>query len=95
MRCEIVSIFDTPQKLHLARTVEHFALGTQAITLGDKIVDLLSALQDTLNRLVQHNLGLVELFLDLHDAVGLLGILILGQVFLELRHAELRRPGGP
>lgn len=32
---------------------------------------------------MQDNLGLVELFLDLHDAVGLMGVLVLDNVLFE------------
>ncbi|KAK1256283.1 hypothetical protein MKX07_008542 [Trichoderma sp. CBMAI-0711] len=50
---------------------------------------------DALNRLVQHNLGLVELLLDLHDAVGLLGVLVLGEVVPELGEGQDGLAGGP
>lgn len=35
--------------------------------------------------LVEHNLGLVQFLLDLHDAVGLLGVLVFDNVLFELR----------
>lgn len=78
-----------------ALTVEHLALGAQAVTLGDEVVNLFATLQDALDGFVQHNLGLVELLLDLHDAVGLPGVLILGEVVLELGHDQGGLAGGP
>jgi len=41
---------------------------------------LLTSLQCTLNRLLQRLLGLVQLFLDLHDAVSVVGVLELFDV---------------
>ena len=38
---------------------------------------------------MQHDLRLIELLLDLHDAIGLLRILVLRDVLLELREADL------
>lgn len=79
------------------RTVEHLALVAQAIALGHQVVNLLSTLQHALDGLVEDNLGLVELLLDLEDAVGLRGVLVLGDVFLELGHDDdrlARRPRG-
>ena len=35
--------------------------------------------------LVQHNLGLIQLLLNLHNTVGLLRVLVLHNVFLQLR----------
>lgn len=77
------------------RTVEHLALGTQAVTFGDKIVDLLPALQHAFNRLVNDDLGLVQLLLDLQDAVGLLRILILGKVILQFWKGQGRLASSP
>lgn len=37
---------------------------------------------------MENNLGLVELLLDLEDAVGLLRVLVLGEVLLQLGHGE-------
>lgn len=65
--------------------VEHLALSTQAVTLRDQAVNLLASLQDALDGLVEDNLGLVQLLLDLHDAVGGVGVLVLDNVLLELR----------
>lgn len=80
-------------------TVEHLALVAEAVALGDEVVDLLAALQHALDGLVQDDLGLVELPLDLHDAVGLVRVLVLGEVFLELGHRDAvlarRGPRGP
>lgn len=70
-------------------SVKHFALGAQAITLGDQAINLLASLENTLNGLVKHNLGLIELLLDLHDAVGGVRVLILDNVFLELGEGQL------
>lgn len=56
-------------------TVKHLGLGTQSVTLLDQIVDLLASLQHTLDSLVEHNLGLVQLLLDLQDVVGLVWVL--------------------
>lgn len=76
-------------------TVKHLALCTQAIALGDKVVDLLTTLQHTLDGLMQGNLGLIELHLDFEDAVGLVRVLVLGQVVLELRDVESWVAGYP
>lgn len=79
------------------RTVKHLALVAEPITLGHEIIDLLATLQDALDGLVEDNLGLVELLLDLEDAVGLLGVLVLGQVVAQLGHGDAggsRGPGG-
>lgn len=78
----------------MQRTIKHLALGTKPIALGNKIIDLLAALEDALDGLVQGDLGLVELALDLEDAVGLVRVLVLGQVVLELGHGE-GLAGGP
>lgn len=69
-------------------TVEHFALSAQTIALRHQIINLLSSLQHALDGLVQHNLGLVQLLLDLHDAVGLLGVLVLGEVVRQLGEGQ-------
>lgn len=90
-----VSSLGRCSKWRLSRTVEHLALGAETVTLCHQVVNLLASLQYTLDGLVQNNLGLVELLLDLHDAIGLLGILVLGQVVLELGHDELWLTRGP
>lgn len=64
-------------------TIKQLALGTQSITLGDKIVKLLSTLQHALDGLVNDNLRLVQLLLDLENAVSLMRILIFGEVLLQ------------
>lgn len=77
---------------HSPRThlgVEHLALRTEPLTLLDQVVNLLPPLQDALNRVVQHDLGLVELLLNLHSAVGILGVLVSLYVVLELRKRHL------
>ena len=71
--------------------VKHFALRTQSIALLHQTVDLLPPLQHTLNRLVQHNFCFVQLFLNLHNAVGLLRVLVFHNVFFELREVEFGR----
>ena len=70
-------------------SVKHFALGAQAITLGDQAINLLAPLKNTLNSLVKHNLGLIEFLLDLHDAVGGVRVLVLDNVLLELGEGQL------
>lgn len=62
----------------MQHTIKHFALVAQAVTLGDEVVDFLAALEDGLDGLVQGDLGLVELALNLQDAVGLVRVLVLG-----------------
>ena len=69
--------------------IEHLALSTEAITLCNKIVNLLTTLQDTLDGLVQDNLCLVQLLLDLHDAVGGVRVLVLDNVLFESRERQL------
>lgn len=43
---------------------------------------------------MQHNLGLVQLLLDLHDAVRLLRVLVFHEVFFERRKGQRWRVGG-
>lgn len=62
----------------MQHTIKHLALVAQAVTLGDEVVDFLAALEDGLDGLVQGDLGLVELALNLQDAVGLVRVLVLG-----------------
>lgn len=76
-------------------TIEHLALRTQPITLRHQVINLLASLQHALNGLVQHNLRLVQLLLDLHDAVGLVRVLVLHNVFLELGEGERGAGVGP
>jgi hypothetical protein len=64
--------------------VEHLALCAQSVALRYQVIDLLASLQHTLNRLVQNNLSLIELLLNLHDAVCLLRVLVFLDVVLEL-----------
>jgi len=71
--------------LLLGLRIKHLALRTQSIALRHQIIDLLASLKHTLNRLMQHNLRLVQLLLDLHDAVRLLRILVLDNIFLQFR----------
>lgn len=80
---------NTARVLLLRLRVKHLTLRTQPVTLGDQIINLLTPLQHALNRLMQHNLGLVKLLLDLDDAVGLRRVLVLRDVCLELGEAKL------
>lgn len=64
--------------------IKHLALCAQPVALSDQDVDLFSPLQHALDGLMQHNLGLVELLLDFHDAVRLGRVLVLDNVFLQL-----------
>lgn len=49
---------------------------------------VITSFENALNSLVQDNLGLIELSLDFHDAVGGLRVLILGQIFFERWEVE-------
>ena len=80
---------------HDILTVKHLALRTQPITLRHQVINLLPPLQHALNRLVQHNLRLVELLLYLHDAVCLLRVLVFCQVVAQLGEGEGRLARGP
>jgi hypothetical protein len=71
------------------RFVKHLALRAQPVALGHQTVNLLAALEHALNRLLHQDLGLVELFLDLHDAVRVLRVLVLCNVVLELGPLDL------
>ena len=44
---------------------------------------------------MEDNLGLVELLLDLENAVGLLGVLVLGEVVAQLGHGDAGVASGP
>ena len=68
--------------------VKHLALAAQALALIHEIIQLHVSLQNTLDRLVQRNLRLIELFLDLHNAVCLLRILIFHDVFFQRRKLD-------
>lgn len=70
--------------------IKHLTLRTQPITLLHQTINLLPPLQHTLNSLMQHNLRLIQLLLDLHDAVRLLRILILDDIFLQGWEIERR-----
>lgn len=65
----------------------------ETVALGYEVVDLLATLEDALDGLVKGDLGLVKLALNLHDAVGLVGILVLGEIVLELGHGNLLTRG--
>ena len=65
-------------------TIKHFRLSTEPVTLLDQAINFFPSFQHALNRLMQHDLRLVQFFLDLHYAVCLLRILIFLEVFLEL-----------
>ena len=85
--CEKSHLHDkTARILLLSLLVKHLTLRTQSIALRHQTVDLLPPLQDTLDGLVQDDLGLVQLALYTHDAVGLRGVLVLDEVFLEGGH---------
>ena len=76
-------------------TVEHLTLRTQSIALSHQVVNLLPSLQHTLNRLVQHNLSLVQFLLDLHNAIRLLRILVFHNIILQLWKTKCRTAIGP
>lgn len=82
------SHYHTARILLLRLRVEHLTLSTQPVALRDQIVNLLASLQHTLDGLVQDDLGLVELLLDLDDAVGLRRVLVLSDVVLEFGEGE-------
>lgn len=65
-------------------SIEHLALGAQTIALRHQVVDLLSAREHALDSVVQHDLGLIQLFLNLHNAVNLSRVLVLCDILLEL-----------
>ncbi len=75
------------QLTHLG--VEHLALRAETITLLHERVDLLASLENAFDRLVQHDFSLIQLLLNLHDAVRLLWILILDDVLFELREGDI------
>ena len=61
----------------------------QFITLIHKLSQILPSTQHTLNGFVQNHFGLIQLFLNLHNAIGLLRILVFLEVFGELGEWEL------
>lgn len=65
----------TTRVLLLGARIECLALCAQIGALSYQVIDLLSPLQHALDGLVQHDLGLVQFLLDLHDAVRLARIL--------------------
>lgn len=71
--------------------VKHFALCVQPIALLDQRINLLPPLQNTFNRLMQHNFGLIQFLLNLHDAVCLMRVLVFDNIFLERRKIERGR----
>ena len=70
-------------------TIKHLGLSTEPITLLDQAINLFPSLQYTLNRLMQHDLRLIQFFLNFHYAVRLLRILIFLKVFFELWKGEV------
>jgi len=68
---------------------------TELIAPLDEGIQLLPALEDTLDSLMQHNLRLIQLLLDLQDTIGLLWILILLNIPPQLRHLDLPRSSSP
>lgn len=85
----------TARVLLLRLCIKHSTARTQPITLGDQIINLLAPLQHTLNSLMQHDLGLIQLLLNLHDAVSLGWILVLDDVIFEFGEGECGIGGGP
>ena len=64
--------------------VEEFALTGEPIALGHQTIDLLSPFEHAFDRLMEYNLSLVQLFLNLHNTIRLLGILIFRDILFEL-----------
>lgn len=56
----------------------------EGLGLVDKRVELLPPLEHVFDRLLENDLGLVELLLHLHEGVGLVRVLVLGEVAGEL-----------
>jgi hypothetical protein len=73
--------------------IEHLALCAQSVTLLHQGINLLPALQNTVDSLLQHDLGLIQLPLNLQDAVRLLRVLVLDHVILKLWIGERVRGG--
>ena len=69
-------------------TIKHLGLCTQPITLLHQTINLFPPLQYTFNSLMQHNFCLIEFFLDLHNAIRLLRILVFHNVFFKLGKVE-------
>ena len=69
--------------------VEHFALRAQTVTLLHQRVNFLASLQDTLDGFMQDYLCFVQLFLNFHDRVRLLRILVFLYVLFELRKGHI------
>lgn len=65
-------------------TIKHLRLSAESVTLLDQAINLFSSLQNAFNRLMQYDFRLIQFFLDLHYAVGLLRVLIFLEVFFEL-----------
>jgi len=85
----------TTRILLLRLRIKHLTLRTQPIALRHQVIDLLPALQHTLNRLMQHDLRLIQLLLDLHYTIRLLRILILDDIVLKFGKGEGRVGIGP
>ena len=64
--------------------VESLGLHRQSLTLIHKIIQLLSSLEDGLNRVVEDDLGVIEICLKTRHGVGLCRILELSQVNLNI-----------
>ncbi|KAM3084190.1 hypothetical protein ACMFMF_001547 [Clarireedia jacksonii] len=76
-------------------TIKHLALRAQTITLGYQLINFLPSLQNTLDSLMQHDLGLIQLLLNLHDTVRLLGVLIFCNIIIEWWEGDSWVRGSP
>ena len=71
--------------------IKHLTLCIQSIALLHQRINLFPPFQNALNRLMQHNLGLIQLFLNLHDTICLVRVLVFDNIFLKLREIEFGR----
>jgi len=75
---------NTARVLLLCGLVEHLGLRRKGIGSLHEVIQLLSALEDRLDCLVQDNLGLIELLLNAHDRVRLTRVLVFLDVDVDL-----------
>ena len=84
----------TARVLFLGRLVEHFALLAEGATLLHELIEVFTALEYRVDRVVQHDLGIIQFLLHAQDRVSLTGVLVPRKVvLLSLIHiSEPTRP---
>ena len=70
--------------MFLGRLVEHFALLAEGAALLDELIEVFTALEHRVDRVVQHDLGIIQFLLHTQDRVSLTGVLVPRKVVLRI-----------